>query len=273
MSNGVVYRILAGIEKYKLTSYIQTPPTTSNCNLQDFNGKDTIYITVAFNNDKVIDYQIKLLKKYHMGSFVHLVLDNSTDNQKSQLIESICNANEIAYIKLPCNRFKLSRSHGSALNWACRNILSKTQFNYVGFLDHDCFPVKEVTWQTKLKEQPYYGVLQERDNIWYLWPGFCFFNLRLIDIDKLDFMLIHGKTDTGGKNYLTIFKDYNKDSILFPGYICRKLCDIEESDLRQATSVEVFDDEWIHLMNGSNWLKLESEGKNIEVEKYLEKYF
>lgn len=267
----MIGKIIYEIEKRKLNSYIKQPPIKSNWNYENKSG-EIIYITVAFNNYEVVDYQVKLLQKYQKGDFLHLVLDNSSDVEMSSQIERLCDENKVAYIKLPENRFKLSKSHGSALNWACRNILDKTEFEYVGFLDHDCFPIKEMTWKSKMKKQPFYGISQQRKNSWYIWPGFCFFDLKSIDSKKLNFMPVYGIGDTGGMNYLTIFKEYNKDSIIFPSHTYKEICNNSSEEVTQAKSIEIFDNEWVHLMNASNWLKIEVGEKNMEVKKYLESY-
>ena len=48
-----------------------------NYHSSDYDKESNIdLITVSFNNPIIIDYQIKLFRKYLQGSFCHIVCDN-----------------------------------------------------------------------------------------------------------------------------------------------------------------------------------------------------
>ena len=86
--------------------------------------------------------------------------------------------NQIAYIKLPDNSLKLSDSHAAALNWVSRNVLSSLkEVEWIGFIDHDCFPIREISvYETG---QIFYGLRQERGEKWICGQDFVFLKLRV----------------------------------------------------------------------------------------------
>lgn len=228
-----------------------------------------VFVTVAFCNAKVIEWQIKLLRKNIEHEFQHLVLDNSPGSEEND-ISKTCRQEDVAYVRLPRNPFSNSASHGASLNWCCRNILSGMRNQYVGFLDHDCFPIMPVNISgVFLREQEMYGLRQERGDKWYLWPGFSFFRTDAVDISKLNFMPT-GWGDTGAGNYEYLYSRTDPDKIVFPTQKYKKILDDPETGYTQEANVECFDDKWIHLMNGSNWMKLDSfRRKEAFIEKMI----
>lgn len=152
----------------------------------------------------------------------------------------------ISYIKIPFGiRFNPSYSHGYALNFAYNIFLKINKIKYLGFLDHDIYPYRKTEIIKKIREGVF-GRLQERDNRWYLWPGFVFFDLDKIRDKKIDFTPIEG-LDTGGRLYYSLYSNIKKENLIFPKEYYIEL----ENDNRE-TKVQVIDD-WIHLVNLSNW--------------------
>ena len=181
--------------------------------------------TIAFNNDKVIDYQIKFMKKNFKDEHLHIIVDNSSDNEISEKIRKICIEQDTMYIRLPENNLFTSQSHALALNYTCKNIIDKRWCKYFGFLDHDIFPIKKTTILPYLKRQKMYGYLLDREKLEYarnartIWPGFCFFDKSISK--KFDFRPIKSlfplyALDTWGKNYKLLFRRYDKNKLDFP---------------------------------------------------------
>lgn len=227
--------------------------------------------TIAFNNVDVIKYQIKFIKKNCMDNDIkHIVVDNSTSQDISNKIKSLCIEEDIEYYKLPQNPFSLSNSHGAAVNWVCKNIIDKIKVKYVGFLDHDCFLIKKIRILDRIKELPFYGLYQERQDKWYLWPGFCFFNLEMVNLEELDFMP-NEWGDTGASNW-KIYQRYSRKEKYFSKYRLKKICDIGEEIGKQATSVEYFDESWLHLSNASNWMQIQTNEKEIIINNIITNY-
>ncbi len=90
-------------------------------------AKEFEIYTVAFNNDKVIDYQIKFMKKNFIDEHQHIIVDNSSDEEVSKKIRKICIDNNTMYIKLPKNTLFSSQSHALALNYIWRTVISERE--------------------------------------------------------------------------------------------------------------------------------------------------
>jgi hypothetical protein len=155
-------------------------------------------------------------------------------------------------------------------------------------IDHDIFPMKPVTITHLINQRSYYGHLQERGSRWYLWPGYCFFNLDKISIHSLDFLPSSG-LDTGGGNWAALFTHSRKPSLL-PHHAYARLSDLlalpikkweqcqqlrfkpdEQKKLIQSDELVEFINDWIHFFNASNWKKTKDKSKYIDqlLEKVL----
>ena len=85
----------------------------------NFNKPSNIdLVTVSFNNPIIIEYQIKLFKKFLKGTFCHIICDNSNMEERAKQIKDICVKRNITYIH--CEPQKVPHgyadSHGIALN-------------------------------------------------------------------------------------------------------------------------------------------------------------
>lgn len=180
--------------------------------------------TVAFNNEKVIDYQIKLMKKNFTDNYQHIIVDNSSDNEIAKKIKWICIDTDTMYIRLPRNTLFSSQSHALALNYTYKNIIEKRWCKYFWFLDHDIFPIKKTSILSNLKKQKMYGYLLDKEkleyarNAWTIRPGFCFFDKsisKIFDFRPIKSLFPLYALDTWWKNYELIFKDFDKNKLKF----------------------------------------------------------
>jgi len=187
-------------------------------------AKEFEIYTVAFNNAKVIEYQIKLCEKNIKDEFLHIIIDNSIDKKASSDIKNVCIKYKKMYIRLPQNTLYSSQHHTLALNYTWINIVQKRMCRYFWFLDHDIFPVKKTSILPILKQQKLYGYLIDKYrrwfmwNAWFLWPWFSFFDKTLSR--KFDFGLVKHflpfyALDSWWANYNLIYKKLNKDAIQF----------------------------------------------------------
>ena len=145
--------------------------------------------TITFNNPKIVEYQIKLIKKNIAGKYRHIICDNSNVEEHSNKIKEICIANDVTYfhvdIDVPSG---YSDSHGRALNWVYTNVIVKRE-NDFGFIDHDIFPIKRFNIEEYLKNRDLYGYLRYAGKIWFLWPTFSFFKYDYV-IDACDTLTV-----------------------------------------------------------------------------------
>jgi hypothetical protein len=215
-------------------------------------------ITIAFNNTYVLESQIKKIKKNVLDkNYTHIIADNSSDFSRRKEIKNICEKEKIAYISLPSTKksvmFFNSESHAIALNWMYYNLIRKRSPRWFGCLDHDIYPLKPISIQDKLWNQSFYGRKDVRGHVWYLWPGFAFFELSSLDSVDVNFFPSKSENvylDTGGAMWHVYFKNLNEIDYSFAKNIRVSLNQLG-SEFNE--DVEFIDDIWFHSMNGSFW--------------------
>lgn len=250
----IIYKYYKKILTLKRFFFVLSKPIISNINKYKLYQNNLLLITIAFNNNEVIELQNLYIRKNLQEKYNYIVLDNSNIDKISKKILEYCNNNDIPYIKLPPNPFldEPSKSHGIALNWAYYNIIKKFKPKFFGFIDHDILPIKE-TYITSNIKNGIWGLIQERKEKWYIWPGFSFYKYANIDKHSLNFMPSDG-LDTGGSNYSIIYKNIKKNSINKINRIYFNTNKNEKIDIfdNSDDTIEIIGD-WIHLMRISNW--------------------
>lgn len=216
---------------------------------------DLLIMSIVFNNFDLLKKQYKNIKKH--ADLMLIIVDNSSDRLIRIKNREFCVKNNVGYVGLPFNIFSgidNSMSHSLALNWAIKNIILKYKIKYFGFIDSDIFPVGKMNILPKIKKNKgFYGLYQERDKKWYLWPGYCFFDKSLALKSNLNFLPCNGM-DTGGRNYYNLFYKINMKKCIFPSQTYRQITNKKTNDFRD-THIEIIDKVWIHLMNSSNTYK------------------
>lgn len=210
-------------------------------------------VVVAFGDANLIRTQYQALQKFLQDAFSYTVVDNSPDYAKRVELQAYCKEADIRYVGLPKNPYtgySASDSHGLALNWAYRRLLRHGGATVWAFLDHDIFPTAPYSITEKLKTQPVYGHLQVRDEVWYLWPGFCFIRAEVAAPRGLNFMPIPG-ADTGAGNFSLLYQHLRRADLNFPDHVYEKVSlEGEETEGR----VERLDS-WLHVIGASDWSK------------------
>ncbi len=233
-----------------------------NCTNNELKDKNILDLaTVAFNKPEVIAWQIKLIRKNILDPYFYTVFDNSTDVDKAEEIKRLCARESVAYIKLPKNYLTRSASHGSSLNWIYKNYFNKRGARYFGFLDHDIFPIKKTGIIAMLNKQSIFGHLQIRkNNLWYLWAGFCFFKSDIVAHPNFMNGKIGGVgVDTGGMNWGPIYSKLDKVKIEFPASSYVAITDASAPKTKiidpSVDMIEYLGD-WMHLFGSSGWKTL-----------------
>lgn len=237
----------------------------------------TDIITIAFNNDKIIPLHTRYVATNYTAPHTHIIADNSTDPRASANIEAFCQENNIAYLRLPTNKLgKIggpSYSHATALNWCYHHIINRRKPAYFGFTDHDLFPLKPVDLRPILDRQNFYGPKRPRGNYWYLSGILSFFKYSYTRTRKVDFMPVtfHGVyLDSGGGNWNGLYREAEPSKLVFckerlekasdkcsdlPGFVGGTADNTKEAN-RHQDLVEIFDELWLHTINGSYWKKI-----------------
>ena len=228
-------------------------------------------ITIAFNASRLISYQIKLMKKFLTGNFRIIICDNSTDQQASNEIREICKQENVSYIRVRDRRTPngYSNSHAIALNWVWNNVVKQRKNNFA-FLDHDIFPVKKINITQYVNSEPVYGRYYDAPpRIWYLWPGFSFFNWNYVKDKPLNFhryrtlgFIKRKNVDTGSANWNCLYKNIDRNKL--------KNCTDELVTIDNSVTVDSLgNNDWYHILDGANRSN-ENEEKIVKVLHFLD---
>ena len=87
--------------------------------------------SIAYNNAKLIDYQIRTMQKFLTDEHKLIIVDNSNDLEESQKIAKLCETSHTGYVKIPNNSLRYSWSHIGALNYTWRNIIKTRACKYI----------------------------------------------------------------------------------------------------------------------------------------------
>lgn len=250
-----------------------------------FNSHDSKYIgkkcamyiiTIAYNEENLIRKQIELVKRFVKDvDYHHVIVDNSPQKGKRRLIRKICQENEVEYIPVPryidklisTRLFWFGVSHGAALNWMFYKFLIYRKPECFALLDHDIFPIKDCNLTEALGDRDFYGVKRDRGTGWYLWPGYSIFKLNVFSSKKVNFLPLMYKgafLDAGGGNYRVLYKDYDIKEVAFAAdKTCRVVNTEGVKDVYHGDCIQYIDDSWLHLINGSNYARIEGKEKVI----------
>lgn len=217
--------------------------------------------TIAFNEPRLISEQIRLLQENLEDPYYLQVWDNSSRQLAGDEIEKVCAASETQYMKVTTP----GQMHHHALNVAQEFLLNFDDEPYVGFLDHDIFPVRSTTLIDKISEAGFYGVGQRHPATGhlYIWPGFCFFSREWLDGRPLDFSGYRDgdKRNDGdtGSNLWPLFQEEDWEKMFRPHHAHRFIRRPDQYGLQSFGYEEIGD--WIHFTNGSHWMNVPNQAE------------
>ncbi|GAB6976056.1 hypothetical protein JCM15124A_09630 [Prevotella falsenii] len=274
---------------YRKVLVLLSKTTFKYNNDKRFEHQHMCIVTIAFNEEKLIQKQIQLIKQHITDKgFKHIIADNSAKKQKRGLIKNVCQEEGVDYIALPryIHRLAFHRifwdgmSHGAALNWVFYHIINAIKPNFFTFLDHDLLPFQNYNLSETIGEKNFIGVERLRDGGWYLWPGFSIYNYEYAVQKKPDFLPIFQKgffLDAGGGNYLKMFKEYDPKTVDFlhsKTYRIKKTQDLKSyNDIYHGDCIQIIDNAWLHIINGSNYAHINGKEQTVkEVIENIKKY-
>jgi hypothetical protein len=209
--------------------------------------------TIAFNQPRLISEQIRLLQKNLQDPYRLTVFDNSSKLMAADEIERVCAAGGAEYRRLS------TRMHHDGLNQAARELLSEDD-PYLGFLDHDIFPIRETTLIDKISEMGFYGVGQRHPATGhlYIWPGFAFFSSKWLNGRPLDFSGLRdgNRRNDGdtGSGLWPLFENEDWEKLFRAPHFHRPIRKPDEYGLQSWGYEEIGD--WLHFTNGSRWMNV-----------------
>lgn len=251
-----------------------------NVNTVPSEGVDLCIITVAYNHVRLIEKQIELVKlRVKDKDYLHVVVDNSPNKRVRKRIKEICERDRVGYVPVPmfidrliCHRiFGYGLSHGAALNWMFYHFLRQHKPVRFALIDHDVFPMGDYVFTDKLGDRDFYGVERNRATGWYLWPGWSIFRFDPLNDCHPNFLPLFLKgtyLDAGGGNYLHFYGSYDLKTIEFPQVVTKRIKHSKElssyNDIYHGDCVQLIDNQWLHLINGSNCAKIPGKEKLVD---------
>lgn len=241
---------------------------------------DLCVITVAYNHVRLIEKQIELVKlRVKDENYMHVVVDNSPNKRARKQIEEICDREKVGYVPVPMFIDKLifhrifgyGLSHGAALNWMFFHFLKQQKPVRFALIDHDVFPMADYSFIDKLGDRDFYGVERIRGNGWYVWPGWCIFRFTPISAchpNFLPYFMQETYLDAGGGNFPRFYSHYDLITIEFPPVVTKRIKRSKElstyNDIYHGDCVQLIDNKWLHLINGSNCAKIPGKVKLVD---------
>ena len=211
---------------------------------KEFSRRNFIAV-VAFEQPVVIEWLLEFSRN-RLTDVVLLVFDNSRHSDNRERIRTLCLASDVPYLALPSIHIRHpNRSHGLAMTWIYRHLITKLEPAWFGFLDHDMIPVRPIGLNARLDSQDCYGLLNDGHGCWNLWAGYCFFAFSKVANLPMNFLYDFSRgLDTGGRNWDCLYRTLDRSRLAFA-----RSRNVEVSfDGRQpAGTVLLIDDSWFHL--------------------------
>lgn len=236
-------------------------------------GTTSIFLTIAYNTPWTIKLLINCWKK-NCPDTTLAVIDNSSNLKMADEIRKICISRNISYLKLPINTAgHMCRSHSLAINWSWQNIICRIPaLHTVGYIDHDCIPIKHWSFSDKPDvfaygaKNPGYLLGQKT---WNLWAGFMIFDLSKSPIAsrKMDFTVNPLDTlDTGGMNWRLLYRYLEAKEYCF-AKVRRIRLNYEGSDQNNSATIEseIIESSFLHL----GGLTHKKTWKDVDIEKTI----
>ena len=279
--------LIARVKTLAARSYYQAGASMSQISAaaERTAGVDFLLVTVAFNQPDLIAKQASMIDRQFLDTCSLVVADNSSDEGARRTIEKICRDSGASYLPLPKNpSFYPSLSHGYALNYVYRTLVTMSEAPYVGFLDHDIFPITDLSYKECVSSHGVYGRIQDAGAAWYYWPGFFFFERGLFGDSSADFRPGRvpsgiGRSqvvgDTGSGNWRKFFSrmDLSSTPSCSKGFLSvnssLRLPTLTSSASKQDEYFELLDGKWLHVVNGSNWAGVDMSAKLNSIELHF----
>ncbi len=182
-------------------------------------GAKNVCFSIAFNTPWVIEILVASWRLHRPGMTL-VVVDNSSDSQNRKLIQKICGKYDVNYLPLPRNpEWSPNRSHAISMNWIFYNVVRPLAPDIFGFIDNDCFLVKDFSIPARIGATNIYGLKQTSHilpDLWSLWAGFCFWRFSAVSDRELDFIhRVEFGLDTGGGNWPVLYRNVDMATVTF----------------------------------------------------------
>jgi hypothetical protein len=221
-------------------------------------GVHRLCVAVAFNSPWVIDVLTAAWELHPVGMAL-AVVDNSSRPAARAEHQRICATRGVPWLGLPANpEWSPNRSHGITLNWIWHNVVRRLRPELVGFVDHDCFPIRPFDLPSRMNGVTVYGLRKaswKYPEPWNVWAGYTFLRPAAIEAAeetfpaRIDFKhRIEYGLDTGGSNWLAIYRKLDSARI---GSATEGILPVDLGGGRPPLRVQLIDDTFAHLGGAS----------------------
>lgn len=199
-------------------------------------------VIITYNQPELLVKQLELLQRFCKDEHDVVIVDNSTKPQA--IIDIRYHARKCKHvIRAKAATADASESHAFAANLSVTKYAD--QYDYLFWLDHDCFPFKPFSVVETLGSKTLAGLAQAKHET-YFWPG-CFM-VKTSEVKGIDFSPSTG-LDTGGNTYKLI-KEQGLDN-------CEFFSEIHEQNpyfnKTRYNFYSVIADTFLHFIAGSDW--------------------
>ena len=198
-------------------------------------------IIITYNQADLLPRQLDCLQRFCQDEYKVIIIDNSTHLEQRQAVKY--HARNCTYIRCKAHSNNGSESHAFAANLSHTKF--KDDFDFLFWLDHDCFPFAPFSVERTLDGKVAAGLLQVKEQT-YFWPG-CF----MVDAKKVndvDFSVAPG-LDTGGMTH-KIIDTFGIDN-------CVQFSEVHEENpyfnKTRYNFYSVINETFMHYINGSDW--------------------
>jgi hypothetical protein len=206
----------------------------------------TMVAVIAFEQPWALNWLLRMANR-NLADGTVVVFDNSRNDSKRVEIEQVCKSRGTPYLALPENSTThVNRSHGMAMNWVYHNAVKAIGPRNFGFIDHDLIPVRPVSIDDKLKDQPIYGLVNTgRFGFWSLWAGYCFFDYATTKDRPVNFLYDFSRDlDTGGRNWDALYRDIDRNTLRIATSVLESR---KVPGISGPRDVQFIDRGWLHL--------------------------
>ena len=256
--------ILQEIEFYWKYFAVQ-PEACPNHLYSNASEKETDIYVITFNNLFLVDYQIRTLRRFFQSPFNLIIVDNNNwlyPEQSKQVLQ-LCVDQGVTYLKAPDNFYQTEKTFfdpsmklGTTMNWLYQQCARVRKPKYFGYLDQDCFLVKDLDISGRLDRQGMFGRAYRSKKIpeaWTLHVTTNFYRFDFVKDYELDFRASYPyEMDTGGANYDILYCRLNYEDYVIPMQAQR----FDAADVNRPGSVQHYellaDGEWYHMCASSH---------------------
>jgi glycosyltransferase involved in cell wall biosynthesis len=201
-------------------------------------------IIVSYNAPQLLIPQLDGLDRFCKDDFEVVVVDNSSDKEAANAIKYYCEG-RCKHIKTNAGSRGGSSSHSFAANLGYLKF--GADYDYLAYLDHDLFPIRDFSVVEILGEKLIAGIGQEKEKT-YFWPGCFMFNAN--EVTDVDFSPSPG-LDTGGGTWKLIEKHGKENCIFFGEEYFEN--DQFQCDNPKYNHYTVIYDTFMHFLGASGW--------------------